>query len=327
MNLVAHLTCFVAVAEELHFGRAAARLGMAQPPLSQRIRRLEAELGVRLFARSSRHVALTPAGRALVDEAYDILARVQRIYALGSEAGGGLRAGIPGDLDGSVVAALIAAFRARRPDLLLDLVPLATPEQARRIVAGALDVGIVRHPCEAPGLAFGPMLAQPLGVLLPADARDEEGRSGAAADGPSGGGPELHLPDLNGRAAVVFPRDEAPGAYDELMAACRLHGFAPGVVHEAPSPQFALGLVLAGTALALVPRGAEAPGTVWRTVAGASLALRTSCVWRHGDESPPGVEDFAAVAAEVLCREAGMSRLDAAAPRRVVVRPASGFFA
>jgi DNA-binding transcriptional LysR family regulator len=311
MNLVAHLTCFVAVAEELHFGRAAERLGMAQPPLSQRVRRLETELGVRLFERSSRHVALTPAGRALLGEARDILSRVERIYALRSREGGTLRAAVPGDLDGAVVAALIAAFRERRPDLVLDLVPLGTPEQVRRLGTGALDVGIVRHPCEAPGLAFGPVLAQPVGFLL------------ASADA----APDVRLPDLGGRAVAVFPRDEAPGAYDELLAACRARGFAPAAVHESPNPQFALGLVLAGTAVALTPRTADTAGAVWRPLLGGPLVLRTSCAWRLGEEPAAGVGDFTATATDVLRREAGMTDVETPVPRRVVLRPASGFLA
>ncbi|HSA49922.1 MAG TPA: LysR family transcriptional regulator, partial [Yinghuangia sp.] len=133
VNLVAHLTCFVAVAEELHFGRAAARLGMAQPPLSQRIQRLERELGTRLLDRSSRKVELTEPGRLLLREAREILFRVERVYSIAdrSRQGSSLRVGVPSDLGGNVLAALITAFRERHPGTPLDLRPLATAEQVR----------------------------------------------------------------------------------------------------------------------------------------------------------------------------------------------------
>ncbi|MFB4311160.1 LysR family transcriptional regulator [Actinomadura sp. GTD37] len=321
MNLVGHLRCFVVVAEELHFGHAAERLGMAQPPLSQRIQRLERELGVRLFDRSSRKVELTSSGRLLLDEARDILSRVDRVYSVAERARlgevGTVRAGLPSDLGGRVLAALIAAFRDRRPDLRLDLRETGTAGQVRALADGALDAGVVRHPCDTRGLELGPMLGRPLGVLLPAGA-------GLAAS------PEVHLADLGGRDLVVFPREEAPGAYDELLAGCRRHGYAPAAVHEARHPQFALGLVLAGTAVSLVPRTDDAPGAAWRPLVGEPLAWRTSCVWRRTRD--PGharaIADFTAVATAVLRSEAGMAPLDAAAPaRRVVPRPSSGFLA
>ncbi|GAA2166874.1 LysR family transcriptional regulator [Actinomadura napierensis] len=320
VNVVGHLTCFVAVAEELHFGRAAERLGMAQPPLSQRIQRLERELGVRLFDRSSRKVELTAPGRLLLEDARDILTRVDRVYSLAERARlgevGTVRAGLPSDLGGPIVAALIAAFRDRRPDLRLDLRETGTAEQVRALSDGALDAGIVRHPCDSRGLGLGPMLGQPVGVLLPEDA-------GLAAS------PEVHLADLGGRDLVVFPREEAPGAYDEVLAACRRHGYAPPAVHEARHPQFALGLVLAGTAVALVPRTDDTAGVTWRPLVGEPLAWRTSCAWRRtrDAEHERAIADFTAVATEVLRREAGMAPLDGAPARRVVARPSSGFLA
>ncbi|MGI5167203.1 LysR family transcriptional regulator [Spirillospora sp. CA-253888] len=314
MNLVGHLDCFVVVAEELHFGRAAERLGMAQPPLSQRIQRLERELGVRLFDRSSRRVELTAPGRLLLDEARDILSRVERLSSLAERARQGetgtLRAGLPPDLGGNVVAALIAAFRERRPDLRLDLREIGTADQAHALADGTLDVGVLRHPCDARDLAFGPMLTQRVGVLLP-----------AGEDPPA----HLHLSDLAGHDLVTAPREEAPGGYDDLLATCRRHGYDPPAVHEARHPQFALGLVLAGTAVALVPR-TEAPGVLWRPLLGDPLTRRVSCAWRQ-DAGGDAVEAFTATATAVLRDEAGMEPLAPPPARRVVPRPASGFLA
>ncbi|TDD90148.1 LysR family transcriptional regulator [Actinomadura darangshiensis] len=320
MNLVGHLRCFVVVAEELHFGRAAERLGMAQPPLSQRIQRLERELGVRLFDRSSRRVRLTAPGGILLDEARDILARVDRVYSVAERARlgevGTVRAGLPSDLGGPIVAALIAAFRERRPELRLDLRETGTGEQIRALAEGALDAGVVRHPCDTRDLELGPMLGRPLGVLLP-------------AAGDLAAAPEVHLADLGARELVVPPREEAPGAYDELLAGCRRHGYGPAAVHEARHPGFALGLVLAGTAVALVPRTDDTAGVTWRPLAGEPLVWRTSCAWRRaGDpEHARAIADFTTVATAVLRGAAGMTLLDAVPARRVVPRPSSGFLA
>ncbi|WP_460369430.1 LysR family transcriptional regulator, partial [Actinocorallia lasiicapitis] len=170
MNLVGHLACFVAVAEELHFGRAAERLGMAQPPLSQRIQRLERELGTRLFDRSSRKVALTASGRLLLDEARELLELAGRIRSIGERAADRdvLRVGIPEDLNGAVIAALIGTFRDVQPELPLELRPATTGDHLRGLAEGGLDAAVLRHPCDTSGLALGPMLGQPLGALLPA---------------------------------------------------------------------------------------------------------------------------------------------------------------
>ncbi|UGQ11756.1 LysR substrate-binding domain-containing protein [Yinghuangia sp. ASG 101] len=316
VNLVAHLACFVAVAEELHFGRAAARLGMAQPPLSQRIQRLEKELGVRLFDRSSRKVELTEAGRLLLGEARDILVRVERVHTIAdrSHQVGSLRAGVPSDLGRGVLAALIAAFRERRPDTPLDLRPLGTAAQVRGLADGGLDVGVLRHPADTDDLVLGPMLAQPVGVLVPA------GSPWAAAR-------EVHLSDLAGSELVVFPREEAPGAYDLVLGVCRRHGFEPAAVRHSPHPEFTLGLVLAGAAVAVAPHTDDSPGVVWRPLLGRPLVWQTSCAWRGGHELLATIEDFTAAATEILRTEAGMALVGSAPRRRVVVHPASGFLA
>ncbi|REE95893.1 LysR family transcriptional regulator [Thermomonospora umbrina] len=318
MNLIGHLECFVAVAEELHFGHAAERLGMAQPPLSQRIQRLEKELGLRLFDRSSRHVELTAPGRLLLDEARDLLTRVDRIHSLAARARlgavGAVRVGLPADLGGPVLAALIADFREHCPDLRLEPREIGTAEQCRALAEGTLDVGVLRHPADTRDFDLGPMLAQPLGALLPAGSPEARG------------GP-LHPADLDGREIVLFPREDAPGAHDELLAACRRHGLDPAAVHEARNPQFALGLVLAGTAVALTAP-IEEEGVVWRPIAGDPLALRTSCAWPKGRRDPVlerAVERFTSIATRVLRRHAGMAPLERAVSRRVMARPASGF--
>ncbi|MEW9527178.1 LysR family transcriptional regulator [Microbispora sp. NPDC049125] len=315
MDIVRHLACFVAVAEELHFGDAAARLGMAQPPLSQRVRRLESELGVRLFDRSSRRVALTDAGRLLLPEAREIVARVERLPDLLAGTGGGgaatVRAGVPGDVGPAVLAALFAGFRAEHPGVRLVPAAMGTAAQVTALLDGTLDVGLVHHPVTIAGLGFGPVLVRHPGVRL---AAGDELASWSA----------VHLADLAGRELVLVPREAEPGLHDETLAACRRNGFVPARIHPAADEGFALGLVLSGTAVAFGPP-AETPGTVWRPLAGAPLAWRSSTAWRG--EPGPHVTAFAALAVRVLREDAGMTDDGATPARRVAPRPATGFLA
>ncbi|WP_137988901.1 LysR family transcriptional regulator [Streptomyces vilmorinianum] len=313
MDLLLHLRYFRTVAEEQHFGRAAERLRMAQPSLSQRIQRLERELGVRLLDRSSRGTTLTPAGRLVLAEAEHLLAAADRLSAtvarVHSGRAGTLRAAVPPRLGGAAVGALLIAFRERSPGGDLDLRELSTAEQTAELAAGTLDAGIVRHPCPAPGLAFGPVLHQPLGVLL-------------AATDPLAALPEVPTAALTGRDLVLFPRTEAPALHDETLTACARHGCTPGTVHEATGPDFTRGLVLSGGAIALEPHAPSEPGTVWRPLRGTPVTWRTSAAWPSGRDGP-AVRLFAETAHETLRDHAGM--LTAPSARIVHPRPASEF--
>ncbi|WP_256564462.1 LysR family transcriptional regulator [Allokutzneria sp. A3M-2-11 16] len=276
VDLVRHLRYFLAVAEELHFGRAARRLHMSQPPLSQRIQRLEHELGVRLFDRAARQVRLTDAGAALLVEAREVLGRVDHLHTVADRLrrgeAGVLRGGMLPDLPGDVVASLVSEFRDRCPDVRLTLRELTTAEQLRALADRTLDVGVLRHPFDAPWLDQGEVLSQPLGVLCPP----------GWPPGP------LRLADLAGQELVIFPRTTAPALHDELLSTCARHGFTPRVVHEAATPGFALGLVLAGGAVALHHLDSPAPHPDVRCLplVGAPLAWRTSPVWPRGKHTP-----------------------------------------
>ncbi|WP_424535802.1 LysR family transcriptional regulator [Sphaerisporangium viridialbum] len=314
MDLVRHLRYFTVVAEELHFGNAAVRLGMAQPPLSQRIKRLEEELGVRLFDRSSRQVRLTEPGRLLLVEARDIVGRVDRLRELMARASGegveSLRIGVPPDLGGSAIAALLAGFRDAHPEARLALTEMCTADQVRALAEGGLDGGVMRHPVSGAGLSFGPVLVQHPGVLLP------EGDPLVAFS-------SVHLADLAARHLVLFPRESEPGLYEETLTECRRHGFVPAEVHHGRHPQFTLGLVLSGTAIAFGPR-TEQPGVAWRPLLGDPLAWRVSVAWQRPSETMTG---FCAVAVRVLRDNAGMVDDGAARARRISPRPASGLLA
>lgn len=294
MDLIRHLECFVAVAEESHFGRAAARLSMAQPPLSQRIQRLERELEVRLFDRTSRQVVLTKAGTLLLPEAREVLARAQTLRAAARRIRDGesglLRAALPPDIAGNTVAALLNEFQKNCATVELELHELSTAEQLDRFTSQELDVGLVQHPCDVTGLELGPVLRRDLGVLLPHDA-------------PAAEHTEVTLAALNGHDLVIFPRAGSPALYDDLLTTCARGGYTPPAVRHGKGTSFVRGLVLSAEAVALTPRDTggdvTAPGLVWRPLAGTPLAWRHSAAWPrgHGDAA---VRAFADAAAHAL---------------------------
>jgi DNA-binding transcriptional LysR family regulator len=312
MDLLRHLRYFVAVAEELHFGRAAERLHMAQPPLSQRIRGLERELGVELLKRSTRRVELTPAGRVLLPEARELLAHADRLHAVMGRVHAGdlgeLRAAAPPMVGGAAVAQLLTVFRERCPDVRLELRESTTPALLQALTDGSLDVGLVAQPARLGSLAGGPTFATSLGVLLAGE---------GAPDGP------IELGHLRGRELVLFPREAAPEPYDELLATAGAYGFVPRAVHHVVAAPFAAGVVLAGDAVAFAT-GDEPlpPGVVWRALAGDPLRWRVSAAWRPG-AAGVAVAAFTEAATRVLL-EAGWTAVDAERPTRRVPRPASG---
>ncbi|GAA3653009.1 LysR family transcriptional regulator [Nonomuraea antimicrobica] len=301
MDLVRHLRYFIVVAEELHFGNAAIRLGMAQPPLSQRIKRLEEELGVRLFDRSARQVRLTEAGRLLLSESREIVARVERLHEMARQGRGAvLKVGVPPDLAAAVLAALVAGFRQTLPEVRLAPAEIWTADQVTALADGTIDVGLVRHPITAPGLRFGQVLVQAQGVLL------------AAVD-PLASVGEVHLADLAGRDLMMPPKEGEPGWHAEVLAECRRDGFVPAQVHEGVG----LGLVLAGAAVVFGPR-TELPGLVWRPLLGSPITSRVSTAWRT---ETVAATEFSAVAVRTLKESAGMTDEGAAPVRRVSRRP------
>ncbi|MEV4415778.1 LysR substrate-binding domain-containing protein [Catellatospora sp. NPDC049609] len=312
MDLVQHLRYFLAVAEELHFGRAARRLHMSQPPLSQRIQRLERQLGVRLFDRSPREVTLTEAGRLLLPQARELLLRADAVLGLAERVDTAtaavLRAALPPELEGSTVAAVLGGFRERRPRTTLELREIPSAAQQESLTRRQLDVGVLHLPCDLSQLALGPVVHRPLGVLLP------------AAD-PLAALPEVLLADLR-HDLVVFPRAAAPARFDDIIDTCARHGYHPATVHEVDGRSFTIGLVLAGTAVAFdTAAGQHHPDVVWRPLAGQPLAERMAVAWprerHHAD-----VGAFADTVARVL------GPGTAPAPRPLPhTRPSSDFLA
>jgi len=291
---------FLAVAEELHFRRAAERLHMAQPPLSAAIRRLEAELGVQLLVRSSRQVALTAAGAVLLEEARRVLATLETGIARTRLAASGQ----VGTLDltflsnCAVLPAVLRAYRAACPDVDLRLYEASTADQVDRLVDGTADVGLLRPPgTAAPELAFDRVLHQPLRLALPAD------HPLARVAGP------VALEDLAGADFVATPRGKGIGFHDGVLDICRRAGFTPRIVQRARQMHTVKALVASGIGIAIVPEnGLEPvpPGVVLKpfTAAGsaAGLAVDLLMAWNPRRASPTR-DRFLAVARETLATE------------------------
>ncbi|MEO1063926.1 MAG: LysR substrate-binding domain-containing protein [Actinomycetota bacterium] len=235
---------FVAVAEELHFGRAAARVHLSQPALSQQIKRLEQELGFELLTRTQRRVGLTAPGTTFLDHARRVLADVEEMVTVTRRAAAGrtgtLRLGYVGSALFGVVPTVMRAMRTEAPDVQVTLVELRTDEQLAAMRHGRLDAGFVRAPAGAvDDMIITPVLVEPIGIALP-------------AEHPLASRPELALAELAGEPFVMLPRVVEPNSFDLLMAACSAAGFTPDVAQTARSPQTLLGLVASGLGVAFV---------------------------------------------------------------------------
>lgn len=254
-----HLRYAVALADELHFARAAARLHIAQPPLSQQIKALENELGVRLFDRTSRRVALTDAGAAFIAEARRTLASAEQAIEAARRAAraetGRLAVGYVSSASYELLPAVLRAFRRRAPDVLLVLEEMNSSEQSRGVLAGTLDLGFVRRPPPTDRRLAGTVVRrEPIVVAVPRDHALAATRS-------------IRLRELAHEPFVIFPARPRPSWADVALDLCRGAGFEPRVVQEAVEMVSALSLVAAGIGIALVPgavRAVRRPGVVFR---------------------------------------------------------------
>jgi DNA-binding transcriptional LysR family regulator len=277
MDLLRHLRYFVAVAEELHFGRAAERLQMAQSPLSQRIKALEAVLGLELLVRTTRRVRLTPAGALVLDEARAVVERVERfesvVAGIGAGSVGAVRIGVSRDVPAAAVGALVRLLALDHPQVQAIPVEQEAADRVAALVDRRIDVGFARHPLDDALLRSGEPVSRPLGALVAV-------RDGLART------PEVDLAFLGpDRALVLFPREAGPAAHDAILATCHAHGFVPRELLAAAGVDFAAGLVLTTHAVALVEEPAAPPqGTVWRPLVGLPLTATGAVVWRQGDD-------------------------------------------
>ena len=288
-----HLRYFTAVAEELHFGKAAAKLHMAQPPLSQQIKQLEEELGFLLFHRAKRSVQLTAAGERFLGETRLIFQRLEQAIATGRRTSRGelgeLSIGFVGSASYSVLPSILQRFRQRCPQVELTLRELTTNVQLEALRENRIDIGFVRPPIQGDGFAQQPILQESLVVAL----SERHRLAGKVAKGKAEQDitalTSLRIADLAAEDFILFPRPLAPGLYDQVIALCQQGGFSPRVVQEAVQMQTILGLVAAEIGIALVPeslRNLQRVGVVYLPLREVTPRAEIALVWREGDLSP-----------------------------------------
>jgi DNA-binding transcriptional LysR family regulator len=281
---------FLAVAEDLHFGRAARRLGIAQPPLSRQIRALEVELGIVLFRRTKRDVQLTDAGVVFLAEARAAVERVDRAIARAQQAGRSehLEIGYTSTVPyAPVFSTLIREYRRRRPQIQLSLTEMTTPQQLAALADGKLDVAFVRSPIpdHPKSIALAPLMRERLFAAL----RDDHGLAG---------GETIALAALAREPFILTPA--GTWLRDYLGELCRTLGIEPQIVQESQQIVDAIPLVAAGLGICFVPESActlAAPGVVFRPLAEGSEAAEIALAYRRGEASTP-VQAFIALAVD-----------------------------
>lgn len=277
-----HLRYFVAVAEELHFGRGADRLHTAESSLSQQIRDLERELKVELFLRTKRHIALTPSGERFLQEARGILASAERAAGLARETARSesraLSVGISPETDWLFLGKALRLFAEHAPSIKVVFQNLTPEAQVEALRGGHIDVGFVGLPWEAEGMVTEPTGLARLVVALP-------------ESHPMARKKDLRLEELSKEAYVLWPRHLSPGLYDQLLTAFRRAGFGSPIVMEGglPSIRTVLGIVAAGLAIALVDPVLEqmsVSAVAFRPLADRGTFAERGVIYRRTDSSP-----------------------------------------
>ncbi|MFI0965899.1 LysR family transcriptional regulator [Streptomyces sp. NPDC021080] len=284
------LHAFVVLAEELHFGHAAARLGIAQPPLSQQIRRLEDKVGHPLFDRGPGRVTLTPVGRELLPAARQALAGLADGLAAARAVGGGragrLRIGFAASLALTVLPGLLRTFRERFPGVDLDIREMTSAPQIAALHDKAIDIGLLREPpADETELGFRTVLSEHFVAVLPRAhplAAQQSVRLGQLADSPF----------------VLLPRAVGPQLHDQIIGLCTAAGFAPRVAQHAVEWQTVCALVEAGLGVSLAPasiRRIRLKDVAFRRIVPGTARTRVAVAWRRDDQNPLVAHLLAAV--------------------------------
>lgn len=273
-----HLRCFTVLAEELHFGRAAQRLAMTQPPLSLNIQQLETDVGARLFERNSRGVALTAAGQAFLPRAQALLEQAalaaREARDVGQGLAGQLQIGFAGTVLYRGLPQVLRDFATAHPKLRLALRELSSSEQLVELVHDRLDLGFV-HTTRVPA-GFSQILvsSQPFMACLPAShpmAKKRLGRKG------------LPLEALKGEAFAIVMRAVSPDYHDRILAACADAGFEPALAFELRHWLSVVSVIAQGLGVGLVPAAlqqAGLPGVVFLPLERPLAPYDTHCLWR-----------------------------------------------
>jgi DNA-binding transcriptional LysR family regulator len=288
-----HLRYFVAVAEELHFGRAARRLHLSQPPLSQQIRRLEEILGYALFVRTSRSVALTSAGEAFLERSRRTLSNVQHdideTRRIGQGGVGSLNLGFVGSAILAGLPGVFGAYREAFPRVQMRLYESFTSRVVEGLENGTLDAGILRDGDARETLNVTPLFTEPYVAVLPATHRCAAQKS-------------ISPGMLRNDPFIYFPRSAGARAFEKPLALFEQYGFRPQIVQEASHWLTILNLVGVGLGVSVAPacvRRIASRGVACVPLRGAKLVSTIELARRAGDARPI-VERFFQVAADVL---------------------------
>ena len=276
-----HIRYFVAVAEECHFGRAAERLHIAQPPLSQQIKQLEADLGVVLLTRSTRKVELTPAGQRYLERARVILAAVDDAAseAVRVAAGelGRLSIGFTGSATYELVPSLARVLRSELPGIELDLRgEMLTPDQVDALLNRTLDLGFLRPPVRHADIDLLILRREPLIAVLP-------------STHPLSLRSSVRLRDLRHEPFITYPSHHRSVVHEAVMDACERAGFTPRDVHEVRETSTLVAFVAAGLGFALVPASVQhlqITGATYLPIADTTEAVELALACRANDPSP-----------------------------------------
>nr|WP_202552765.1 LysR family transcriptional regulator [Pseudomonas aeruginosa] len=274
---------FIAVAEELHFGRAAERLGISQPPLSQQIQALEEDIGARLFERTNRRVELTDAGRLFLDESRQVLAQVDKAVLLARRAHlgelGELKIGFTSSAPfTSTIPSSIHAFRKAYPDVHLDLQEMSSRQVLKALLEESLQVGVIRPLALPDAVHWVELFREPLVAVLRAD----HPLAAGSEDG-------LAIAALAEEPFVFFPRSYGTGLYDQVIALTRQAGFSPRIAQEASEAMTIIGLVSAGLGVSILPasfRRTRVDDVVYRTLSDPEATTAVWLVRRQNEGSP-----------------------------------------
>ncbi|WP_019452082.1 LysR family transcriptional regulator [Cupriavidus sp. BIS7] len=299
------LRYFVTVAEELHFGRAARRLAMTQPPLSQQIQALEEEISVQLFVRTRRSVMLTPAGQQWLPEVRRVLADAAALPGLAQRLArgevGSLALAFVSTADYGILPELLRHFRARHPEVQLQLREATSDVQLEALVEGTIDAGLVIRPQLAVmphGLSYLPLVREPLVLAVP-DGWRPAGSPAGSTQAPQ----SVSLKEAAHEPLIIFPRRSAPAFYDIITGYYARDGLTPVIAQEAIQMQTIVSLVSAGMGVALVPASLcnlRRTGVSYLALRDAGPEIETGLVWREGAAGvAPVLRSFIDIAMEL----------------------------
>jgi DNA-binding transcriptional LysR family regulator len=288
-----HLRYFVILAEELHFGHAAERLHIAQPPLSQQIRQLEIELGFQLFHRTKRTVKLTEAGQVFLVEVKKIFKQLEQAIQTGRQTSRGevgqLVLGFVSSAAYNILPEVLRRFRVEVPGVKLELHELTTDEQWQFLREGKIDVGFLRpgffhNLVEEAIFETETIFREALVIALP-----QEHRLTSKA--------QIPVKSLINEQFILFPRSFSPGHYDTIISLCQQADFSPKVIQEAIQMQTIVSLVAAGMGVAIVPsslQNLQRTGVIYKPIKPVkepAAEVKMNVIWRRNDASPT-VENF-----------------------------------